>query len=229
MPTATNATTAYEVEDHPTQTRGIDEDTELDRSLVERVQQGDRDAYAMLYRRHVASVYALAYRNSGSKEVAEEVTSATFERALRSISQFSWKGGGIRPWFLRIASTETSAWYRREQRSTKPRAQMIMRELALGSHGSHGSHPAEEPGDTTFGIAPSHIRNALADLHPRYQQAISLRYLASFSAEDTAVAMGCSKSVLAVTLHRAISALRKALANVEVNRDPNIEPNGSGS
>ncbi|HEY0520575.1 MAG TPA: hypothetical protein VGC84_13855, partial [Ilumatobacteraceae bacterium] len=52
--------------------------------LVERA-RSDRAAFAELYRLHVESVHAFAYRRSGSREVAEEATSATFEKALRSI------------------------------------------------------------------------------------------------------------------------------------------------
>jgi RNA polymerase sigma factor (sigma-70 family) len=52
---------------------------------------------------------------------------------------------------------------------------------------------------------------ALETLRPRYQQAIKLRYLADLEAEDAARAMGCTKPVLAVTLHRALAALRRAV------------------
>jgi RNA polymerase sigma factor (sigma-70 family) len=56
---------------------------------------------------------------------------------------------------------------------------------------------------------------ALATLRPRYQEALSLRYLMGLSADDAAEAMGCSKPVLAVTLHRALGALRRAVERAE--------------
>ena len=52
---------------------------------------------------------------------------------------------------------------------------------------------------------------ALDTLRPRYQEALTLRYLAGLSADDAAEAMGCTKPVLAVTLHRALGALRRAV------------------
>ena len=45
----------------------------------------------------------------------------------------------------------------------------------------------------------------------RYQEAISLRHLAGLEADEAAAAMGCTKAVLAVTLHRATKALRRAV------------------
>ena len=49
-------------------------------------------------------------------------------------------------------------------------------------------------------------------LSPRYQQALALRYLADLSTDEAAAAMGTSKATLAVVVHRATRALRRALA-----------------
>ena len=49
-------------------------------------------------------------------------------------------------------------------------------------------------------------------LTPRYQQALSLRYLAGLSPDEAAAAMGTSKATMAVVVHRATRALRRALA-----------------
>jgi RNA polymerase sigma factor (sigma-70 family) len=54
-----------------------------------------------------------------------------------------------------------------------------------------------------------HMLSALDTLRPRYQEALTLRYLSGLSAEEAAEAMGCTKPVLAVTLHRALGALRR--------------------
>ena len=49
-------------------------------------------------------------------------------------------------------------------------------------------------------------------LTPRYQQALSLRYLAGLTPDEAAAAMGTSKATMAVVVHRATRALRRALA-----------------
>ena len=176
------------------------------RALVERAQD-DADAFAALYRRFLAPVYGFAFRRSGSREVAEEVTSATFERVWRRLPEFEWKGGGFEPWLFRIAAVEVAAYYRKQQRSDRPRAQLALREYALGS--------GADDGDGDGGTDLTALRRALAALRPRYQEAISLRYLAGLSHEEAAEAMGCSKAVMAVTLHRATAALRRAMEREE--------------
>jgi RNA polymerase sigma-70 factor (ECF subfamily) len=175
-----------------------------DQELVERA-RSDRSAFAELYRRHVESVHAFAYRRSGSREVAEEATSATFEKALRSIASFEWRPTGVRPWLYRIASNEVANIYRRSAVAEGPRGQAALRELTPDVGRGHASD--------LDGLADAEpVRQAVNELPVRYREAITLRYLSGLSADEAAVAMGCSKPMLAVTLHRAVGALRKKLS-----------------
>jgi RNA polymerase sigma factor (sigma-70 family) len=130
------------------------------------------DSFGELYLLHVGAVFGYAFRCCGSQSVAEEVTSATFEQALRGIAKFEWRGSGLRPWLLRIASHEVANFYRRQERAIGDRAQSAIRELML-----------TEPevgveSETIIGLRIAEMRTALAQLHPRYQKAITLRYLA---------------------------------------------------
>ena len=176
-----------------------------DRDLVEQA-RSNRSAFAELYRRHVEAVHAFAYRRSGSRDVAEEATSATFEKALRSISSFEWRETGFRPWLYRIASNEVANVYRRSAAADAPRGQLALRALAADTDGVAGKET-----DTDFHGGALH--RALNDLPRRYRDAITLRHLSGLSADEAAIAMGCSKPALAVILHRAIGALRSKLAN----------------
>src|SRR3954463_7770111 len=76
----------------------------------------DRKAFAELYRRHVTTIYAFAWRRSGSRDIAADVTSATFERALASIDRFAWRGGGFIAWLHSIAANELATQHRKRTR-----------------------------------------------------------------------------------------------------------------
>ncbi len=181
----------------------------VERALVEHART-DRAAFAVLYRNHVNAVFAFAYRRCGSKEVAEEATSATFERALRSIGGFEWRNAGIRPWLLRIASNEVAEIYRTRSRLSGNRGQLALRALAPDGAGpGDGGLADAEPG---HGVDLAEMHAALDRLPERYRAVISLRYLAGMSAGDAAGEMGCTNAVLAVTLHRALKALRQEMA-----------------
>lgn len=171
-----------------------------DRALAERAAH-DIDAFTELYRRHVDAIHSFAWRRSGSRDIAEDVTSATFERAWASMAGFRWRDGGFVAWLHRIAANELVAVHRREARDATPWARAAVRAL---------TPVPDEPDNDLLADWPR-VRVALAELRPRYQEAITLRYLSGLSAEAAAAALGCSKPVLAVTLHRALKALAKAV------------------
>ena len=176
-----------------------------ERTLVHRVQRdGDMEAFGVLYRRHVDAIHGFAYRRSGSSPVADDVTSSTFERALRRIDTFRWRAAGLRPWLMRIASNELVTHYRAEARGRTDRALGAMHALSESSD--------DDPSDAVLsGAEADRLRAAMDELNPRYQRAIALRYLAGLSNRDAAAAMGVSTVNMAVTLHRALGALRKVI------------------
>ena len=200
--------------------RADDDEQVVERALVDRART-DRGAFAALYRMHVDAVYRFAYRRCGSREVAEEATSATFERALRSMASFEWRGNGVRPWLLRIASNEVAEIYRGVARADGRRAQIALRELSSGelSSGELSDGTDLDGGDPTdlagrHGVDMAAMHAAIDRLPERYRAVISLRYLAGMSADAAATELQCSNRVLAVTLHRALAALRR-----EMDRD----------
>jgi RNA polymerase sigma-70 factor (ECF subfamily) len=172
-------------------------------ALVERART-DGDAFAQLYRLYLPRIHAFAYRRSRSREVAEDVTAATFEQALRSLPCFEWKGGGFGPWLFRIAANELVDHYRTEQRTRGRRANRPLGRLEALPTAAGFDEVDEAAG-------AGRLLTCLSTLNPRYQKAISLRYLAGLSPAEAAEAMGITKPVLAVTLHRALAALRRAL------------------
>ena len=189
-----------------------DGERDEERALVERARH-DRGAFAELYRRHVQAVFGCAYRLTGSQSAAEDITSATFERALRGIATFRWQGSGVRPWLLRIAANEATDHYRRHRRSQTPVVQGALRDLST----SDPFAPAEGPFDQRQLAA---VRAALDELPPHYREVIALRYLAGLDADAAATALGCSKATLAVTLHRALGALRRTMTATVAQRSP---------
>jgi RNA polymerase sigma-70 factor (ECF subfamily) len=180
-----------------------DESVADDRELVARARR-DPHAFGTLYGRYAARIYTFAHRRTWTREAAEDVTAATFERAYRHLEQFDPRGAGFGPWLYRIAANELVDHYRREGRSRSGRGQRALRVLAEES-ASDDLDGVERQADVRS------MLHALDTLRPRYQQALTLRYLTGLSAEEAAQAMGCSKAVLAVTLHRALGALRRAV------------------
>lgn len=182
-------------------TRDATSDRFDEQALVEAARH-DADAFAELYRRYVDRIYGFAYRRTGSVANAEDVTSATFEKALKGLDSYRWRPPGIGPWLFRIAANELVDTHRRQQRGERTE-----RRLALAS--ATGVDPAARELER---VDTSHeVRHALDGISTRYQRALSLRYLADLSNEEAAMAMGVSRRTMAVLVHRAAAALRREL------------------
>lgn len=76
-----------------------------ERALVDQART-DPEAFARLYRHYLPRIHAFCARRSGSRDVADDVTAITFERALRGLGSFEWQSGGFSAWLYRIAANE---------------------------------------------------------------------------------------------------------------------------
>ena len=176
-----------------------------ERSLVEQA-RSDPEAFAELYRRHLERVHRFAWRRLGSREAAEDVAAATFERAWRGLPAFRWHDGGFPAWLLRIAANEVTDHVRRESRPSSDRGQRALSLLA--------PVPSAGADDLLEGDDPV-LRAALDRIRPRYAEALALRYLADLAPAEAAAALGVSSSTFAVVLNRAKHALERELGREE--------------
>ena len=83
------------------------EESEAERTrliaLVELARTGDADAFGLLYDHYQSSVYRFLFYRTRSVQLAEDLTSETFFRALRSMNNFRWQGKDFGAWLMTIA------------------------------------------------------------------------------------------------------------------------------
>src|SRR5438445_4610074 len=82
-----------------------------DESLAAR---GDADSFIQLYNRHLKPVYSYLYARLGNREVAEDITAITFERALSSIKGYK-PTGSFAGWLFTIAHRALADHYRQKK------------------------------------------------------------------------------------------------------------------
>lgn len=74
-----------------------------EQQLADRARQGDREAIAQLYNEHHAMVYRYVLVRVRQHELAEDLTSETFLRAIRRFDSFAWQGKSVGAWLVTIA------------------------------------------------------------------------------------------------------------------------------
>jgi RNA polymerase sigma factor (sigma-70 family) len=87
--------------------------TEDEHALVRRARWGDGEAFARLYRAHVDAVHALAWRMTGNRAAADDITQDTFLRMSRFLNGLR-ADTPLRPWLRRVATNLAVDRLRRE-------------------------------------------------------------------------------------------------------------------
>src|ERR687884_30599 len=86
------------------------------RKLVERAQNGDREALEELYLLHFDRIYSYLHMTVGNRHDAEDLTTQTFLKMLESIGRFQWRSVPFSAWLFRIAHNVAMDFFRAGQR-----------------------------------------------------------------------------------------------------------------
>lgn len=73
-----------------------------DEDLMQLVQRGDAAAFEIVYERHSGVAFSLAYRITGKRNHAEDVTQEAFLNVWRSGGRYDRSRGSVRSWLLGI-------------------------------------------------------------------------------------------------------------------------------
>jgi RNA polymerase sigma-70 factor (ECF subfamily) len=159
--------------------------------------QRDRAAFAPLYERYVDQIYAYAYTLTKDKEQAEDVTAATFAKAIEELPRFQWRGVPYSAWLYRVAGNLVS----RERR----RPGWI--ELA-----PHMPGDALDPAAAAEALdRATEIRAAVALLPADQRQAVVLRFGGELRNREIAEIMQRSEGAVKLLTFRALTTLRRRL------------------
>jgi RNA polymerase sigma factor (sigma-70 family) len=158
-----------------------------------------------IVRDHSARVYRLAYRLTGDKHDAEDLTQEVFVRVFRSLSSYS--PGTFEGWLHRITTNLFLDGVRRKQR---------IRIDAIGDdserHVATGELHTPERGFEHANLDLD-IQRALGDLSPEYRAAVVLCDIEGLSYEEIAVTLGIKLGTVRSRIHRARAQLRRSLAH----------------
>jgi RNA polymerase sigma-70 factor (ECF subfamily) len=167
--------------------------------------------FAELYDNHVWDVYGFFGYRVHRREEAEELTQATFERALKAWDRYDPARASARTWLLAIAHNLLVDHYRRGRSiRQEPLADGEGADVQLGASGRQQAEL-----DAALGIEPE-LEFALSELGDRERELIGLRYGADLTGAEIAELTGLTLANVQQILSRAVRRLRTLLADGEV-------------
>jgi RNA polymerase sigma factor (sigma-70 family) len=155
---------------------------------------------------HSERVFRLAYRLTGNRHDAEDLTQDVFIRVFRSLSDYT--PGTFEGWLHRIT---TNLFLDRVRRQARIRFEALPAEAARAERMLAQSPSPEQ----TF--SDSHLdadlELALAALAPEFRSAVVLCDLEGLSYEEVAATLGIKLGTVRSRIHRGRSQLRASLAH----------------
>jgi RNA polymerase sigma-70 factor, ECF subfamily len=177
----------------------------IDGRVIEACQQGDRDAFQLLFEAYKDKVFSIAvYSIGGDRSVADDVTQQIFLKLFTAIRQFRGDSE-FTTWLYRLV-VNACLDERRRRRRLLPWGETVAM-----------SNPAEKkPQEKQYArleVAEA-VREAIGELKPKFRLPILLKYIEGLSYEEIASVMNCSKGTVASRLNRGHSQLAKRLSHL---------------
>jgi RNA polymerase sigma-70 factor, ECF subfamily len=166
-----------------------------DAEAIQRVLDGDVEAFSILVRKYHARCTGYARRMLRNRELAEDVVQETFVRAFRGLRGYDDRNR-FAAWLLRILAN---------------RCRSALKAEARGRFRSWDDLPAPPEPQTTApdNVTPRAVENAVSRLPAEQREAFLLRHVEQLSYEEMRAVTGAGVSALKMRVARACEALRR--------------------
>ncbi len=164
---------------------------------------GEAVDFDELYRQEVSRIYNYIRYRVGDRDLAEDLTAETFEKAWRSRQQYRHNLAGFSTWLYAIARRVLIDHARKLPTARKQQPVISLEAIAdLPS-----DQITEDAVETRADFA--HLTVLLSQLAERDRELVALRYGAGLTNRAIARLTGLSESNVGVLLHRAVQTLRQ--------------------
>ena len=172
-----------------------------DDDLMRRIAAGDREAFALVYRRHHGAVFRFARLMTGSHEAAEDVVQEVFVALMRGAARYD-----------PARSTLTTYLYGSARNHIRRRWLRDRLFVSLDDEAPGFREPAcTATDDLSRQRDLRDLRRAIVRLPHKYREVIVLCDLQDVSYAEAAVALTCAVGTVRSRLHRARQLLTEKM------------------
>ncbi|HOB30818.1 MAG TPA: sigma-70 family RNA polymerase sigma factor [Bacillota bacterium] len=175
---------------------------------MEKVKKGDDEAFADLVEKYNRNIYSLAYRLTGNREDAMDITQEVFLRVFRGISSFDTSKPFL-PWANRITYNLCADRGRKLGRSLVEQS-LDGSEYLKATVSSSEPTPADAYEDEELSEI---VQDAVNQLQDGYRELVIMFHLEGYSIKEIAEITGLKETVIKNRLYRGRKALKEILLN----------------
>jgi RNA polymerase sigma-70 factor (ECF subfamily) len=164
----------------------------------------DKNAFRELYRIFFPRIFAYAAYRVGKRQDAEDLVSATFEKALHRIADFEYRGqGSFSAWLFQIVRNEVNSYFRRNHRDLAPISIEDIPNITTDTQLPHDVILRKEQ----F----IRLRTLIGTLPSRRQEVILLKYYGGMRNQEIALVLDLDERTIASHLSRGLQDLQKMM------------------
>jgi RNA polymerase sigma-70 factor, ECF subfamily len=180
-----------------------------DEDVMQLVRRGDARAFEIVYERHSAAAFSLAYRMMGTRSGAEDVTQDAFLSLWRSGARYDRARGSVRTWVLGIVHNRAIDALRRATVHDRRRA---------GDEGIEERFEAPERTDVEAARREEAgtVRGALSTLPADQRQVIELAYFGGFTHTEIADMLDAPVGTIKGRMRLGLKKMRAQLGEGQV-------------
>jgi RNA polymerase sigma-70 factor, ECF subfamily len=179
------------------------EELKSEEELVKRAQHS-REAFGELYEIYYQRIFNFALKRTANVQLALDVTSVTFLKALNQIKKYRWRDVPFGAWLYRIASNEVNDYYRKEG-SRMARIEQISELADTSDYADEINHAEDELSKHEEFLQ---LHRKIAELPEMYQEVITLKFFEKKKIREMVKILGKKEGTIKSLLHRGLEKLK---------------------
>ena len=169
------------------------------------------EVFGKLYEQHYSKIFGYILKRTADLEIAQDITSETFFKALKKLWQFRWQNIPFSAWLYRIANNEIANYFRKNKKH--PVSLDKLKEKGVESITLHNP-------ETEFLQAQEKLKKhqdflilqeKIAKLPIKYQEVIALRFFEKKKIKEIAEILGKKEGTVKSLLSRGLGKLRNLI------------------
>lgn len=176
---------------------------EEEKELIKKAKK-DPKAFEKIYDENYSQIFGYILKRVADVEIAKDICSETFLKALKNLWKFRWQNISISCWLYRIANHEIANYFRKSKRAislekivpliakSNPLEELIKAEEELKKHQDFLK-----------------IQNQISKLPIKYQEVIVLRFFEKKKIKEIAEILGKKEGTVKSLLYRGLEKLKE--------------------
>jgi RNA polymerase sigma-70 factor (ECF subfamily) len=164
--------------------------------------------FQALYNKYYERIFLFVWQRMDDKEVAHDVTSQVFLKAMLNLHKYEFKGVPFASWLYRIAKSEVYTVFRQQQ---------AQRTVNIETSGL--ADMVDEMEEDKYGPYIGILKEAVTELEEDDMQFIEMRFFEKRAFKEIADIFGITENNAKVKTYRILEKLKKIITGKTKNRE----------